>query len=269
MYSFQNKICEKQEEEVWKICSYPTVIKDAYFISSYGQIKNAITGRILKQYELVRDSKTENVYYIIKLKFYDHLKREIRYKNFRVSRLVAWEFCEKPEGCNIVEHVNDNKLDNYFRNLKWSTSGVNTRNAIKTCRLNINGESNTNNKYSEMLIHFLCSLMEEGKSNKEILLIWCGKDATIRKNAKEWSLINHLRSKDRFTDIAIQYDYDALFHISENDKKILSYIDEKKENIDIMKIFGYNTPNDNTALYSEILKCRKIYNIRSTTRERH
>ena len=80
-----------------------------------------------------------------------------------------------------------------------------------------------------MLIHFLCSLMEEGKSNKEILLIWCGKDATIRKNAKEWSLINHLRSKDRFTDIAIQYDYDALFHISENDKKILSYIDEKKK----------------------------------------
>lgn len=267
MYSFEKNICEKQEEEIWKICTYPMVEQDNYYISSYGRIKNAITNKILAPYELIRDAKTENVYYIIKLKYRNPMNNKTAYKNFRVNRLVAWEYCKKKKGHDIVEHINDNKLDNYFRNLKWSTHGKNTRNAIKTGRLNISGENNKYNKYSVILIHFLCKLMEMGKSNKEILLIWCGNTATIRKNSKEWGLINHLRKKDRFTDIAIQYNYEPEFNLSDDDKKIIEYMESGKENIEIMNIYGYSTSTDNTALYSQILKCRKIYKIRSTTRE--
>ena len=267
MYSFEVNVCEKQEDEIWKPCTYPSVEKDAYLISSYGRIKNAITNRILKQYKLVRDEKMENVYYILQLTHVHPKTGKLRYKNFRMNRLVAWEYCDNKEDGDIVEHINDNKLDNYFRNLKWSTSGKNTRNAIKTGRLNISGENNPTNKYSEILIHFICGLMEEGKSNKEILFILCGYDATIRKNGKQWSLINHLRAKDRFTNICKEYNYEPKQNISEKDKEIISYIKEGKENIDIMKIYGYESINDDTALYSQILKCRKIYDIGSTTRE--
>lgn len=267
MWSFENNVCEKIDDEVWKICTYPSIENDSYLISSYGRIKNAITGKILKPYELVRDVKTENVYYIIKLKYLNPLTKEIRYKNFRLHRLVAWEFCVHKPNMNIVEHINNNKLDNYYRNLKWSNSGENTRNAIKTGRLNICGEKNIKNKYDESLIHFICSLMEEGKTNKEILLLLAGNKATIRNESKLWTLICHIRSKDRFTHIACQYNYEAIFSLTDEDKKIIDLLSNGFENLDIMKMYGYEHINQNTALYSKILKCRKIYNIRSTTIE--
>lgn len=139
MWTFEKNVCKKTDDEVWKICTYPLIEKDSYLISSYGRIKNNITGRILKPYELVRDVKTKNVYYIIKLKYADRKTGNIRYKNFRLHRLVAWEFCEHLGSMDVVEHINDNKLDNYYKNLKWSNQGDNTRNAIKTGRLNIKG----------------------------------------------------------------------------------------------------------------------------------
>jgi hypothetical protein len=268
MWSFENVWCEKDDDEVWKLCTYPLVEPNSYYISSYGQIKNALTGRILKQYPLVRDVKTENVYYIIKLKFLDMSSNSIRYKNFRVNRLVAWEFCDNPNNFTLVEHINDNKLDNYYKNLKWSTHGENTRNSIKTHRLNISGENNVANIYSETLVHFLCGLMEEGKTDLEVLKIWQGKNATSHTHSKQWKLVYDLRAKTKFTDICVQYNYDAIFRLTKADKKILEYIEKGLENKEIMTIYGYEKISDNTALYTRILRCRKIYKIRSTTREK-
>ena len=165
-------------------------------------------------------------------------------------------------------HLNDNKLDNYYKNLKWGTKGENTREAIKTGRLRIQGKYNHNNVYEESYIRKICKLMEDGKTNKEILyIITNNKNATIRKNGKEWSLICHLRSKDRFTDIAIEYDYKPVFNLSEKDKEIIELIKNGKENIEVMNYYGYSKMLDNTALYAKILKCRKIIKICSTTRE--
>lgn len=267
MWSFEKNICKKIDEERWKICTYPGIVDGLYSVSSYGNIKNNKTGKILVPYKLIRNSKQENVYYIIKLKCYDELTGKKKYKNFRLHRLIAWEFCEHIENMNIVEHLNDNKLDNYYLNLKWSNQGENTRNAIKTGRLNIYGENNIHSKYKEEFIRFICKLMENGKTNKEILHIIAGKDATIRKNGKEWSLICHIRSKDRFTHIACQYNYEPVFHLSDEEKKIIKLMINGKENLDIMKMYGYSNTKENTALYSKILKCRKIYNMGSTTRE--
>lgn len=267
MWTFEKNVCEKIDKEQWKICTYPDVALGLYSISSYGRIKNNKTGKILIPFNLIRNRKQENVYAIIKLKFFDKEKGKLRYKNFRLHRLVAWEYCEHVDGMNIVEHINDNKLDNYYRNLKWSNQGENTRNAIKTGRLKIDGENNINSKYKEKFIRSICSMMEEGKTNKEILYIIAGNDATIRKNPKEWSLICHLRSKDRFTSIACQYKYKPVFHLTDTDKIIIGLIIQGYQNLDIMKKYGYETTKQNTALYSQILKCRKIYNICSTTRE--
>ena len=266
MWTFEKNVCEKVDKEQWKLCTYPSIVDGSYLVSSYGRIKNANTGKILKQYALVRNIKQENVYYIIKLKCFGKNGKK-KYKNFRVHRLVAWEFCEHVKNMDVVVHINDNKLDNYYRNLKWSNQGENTRNAIKTGRLNISGENNVSSKYKEDYIRFICGLMEKGKSNKEILYIIAGKDATIRKNSKEWSLICHLRAKDRFTSIACQYKYKPVYHLTELDKVIIVRIANGEQNIDIMKSYGYSKISENTALYSQILKCRKIYNMSSTTRE--
>lgn len=268
MWSFEKNQCEKIDKEEWKECTYPSIEKGSYSVSSYGRIKNNETGKILKPYTLVRDIPTENVYYIIKLKCYDFSSKTIKYKNFRLHRLIAWEFCSRDGKMDVVEHINDNKLDNYYKNLKWSSYGENTRNAIKTNRLNICGEHNIHSVYKESFIRSICKLMDEGKTNKEILLILDGENATIRKNSATWSLICHLRSKDRFTHIACEYKYEPVINLSDDENNIIDLLMNGYENLDIMKLYGYNKISENTTLYSKILKCRKVCNIRSTTIEK-
>ena len=93
MFSFETNLTEKIDDEIWKPITYPGIVPNEYSISSYRNIKDIKTGKILKQYLLIRDIKTENVYYIIKLKFID-FNDIVKYKNYRVNRLVGWEYCK-------------------------------------------------------------------------------------------------------------------------------------------------------------------------------
>lgn len=50
-------------------------------------------------------------------------ERMTLYKNGKktyesVHRLVALAFCNKPEGCNVVNHLDENKLNNNANNLE-------------------------------------------------------------------------------------------------------------------------------------------------------
>lgn len=42
-----------------------------------------------------------------------------------VHRLVAEEFCEKPEGCNVVNHLDSDPTNNHWSNLEWTTPSGN------------------------------------------------------------------------------------------------------------------------------------------------
>ena len=49
----------------------------------------------------------------------------------RVHRLVALMFVQKPEGCNVVNHLDCNKQNNHFSNLQWTTVKGNTNQALE------------------------------------------------------------------------------------------------------------------------------------------
>ena len=53
-------------------------------------------------------------------------------KQAHVHRLVAAAFCEKPEGCDVVNHIDGNKTNNSADNLEWTTHSGNIRHAIDT-----------------------------------------------------------------------------------------------------------------------------------------
>ncbi len=49
----------------------------------------------------------------------------------RVHRIVAETFMEQPSGCEFVDHVDHDKLNNNVGNLRWCTRSENNRNATK------------------------------------------------------------------------------------------------------------------------------------------
>ncbi len=41
---------------------------------------------------------------------------------WKVHRLVAAHFCQKPDGCDVVNHLDNNTVNNHYSNLEWTTS---------------------------------------------------------------------------------------------------------------------------------------------------
>jgi hypothetical protein len=52
--------------------------------------------------------------------------------NFQVHRLVAMMFLHKKKNCNIVNHIDGDKLNNKLDNLEWTTRSGNAQHYEKT-----------------------------------------------------------------------------------------------------------------------------------------
>lgn len=89
-----------------------------YKISEYGDILNVKTGKLRKL-----RSNVKHGYIDVDL----YKDGKVYYK--RVNRLVAEAFLDKPEGKDIVMHIDNNKLNNHYTNLKWGTISENTKQA--------------------------------------------------------------------------------------------------------------------------------------------
>ena len=92
---------------------------DNYEVSSHGRVRNNVTNNILKQ------SLRLDQYHQITL--WLNPKR----KNHRVHRLIAFAFCDKPDGCDYVDHIDRNTRNNDRTNLRWTTARENHHNMTK------------------------------------------------------------------------------------------------------------------------------------------
>lgn len=87
-----------------------------YQISNCGRVWNVATQRMMKP------QLKKTGYYSINL-----MKPNKKLVSERVHRLVALYFCEKPDGCNVVNHIDMNKTNNRAENLEWTTVSGNTK----------------------------------------------------------------------------------------------------------------------------------------------
>lgn len=81
-----------------------------YEISNYGNIRNIKTGLFMKQ--------TSSTGYC-KISLWTVNKKN---KEYKVHRLVAYFFINKEVKDKIVNHIDENKLNNYYKNLEWLNS---------------------------------------------------------------------------------------------------------------------------------------------------
>ena len=63
-----------------------------------------------------------------------HLKKNGTRKIAYVHRLVAEAFIEKPDGCNVVDHIDYNRANNNVSNLQWCTQKENIHRSIINMR---------------------------------------------------------------------------------------------------------------------------------------
>ena len=106
-----------KEDETWAdIAGY----EGLYQVSNFGRVKSVerIVGTRNKPVHetiLATSEKKGGKYLRV------HLAKNGRAKWHSVHRLVATAFVEKPDGCDIVNHIDNNPANNVSWNLEWTT----------------------------------------------------------------------------------------------------------------------------------------------------
>jgi hypothetical protein len=97
--------------EEWKIITdYPN-----YSVSSFGNVRNDKTGRILK-----KNIGTDG-----------YLRVCLNKKCCKIHRLVGLAFIDNPNNYREIDHIYGDKNDNNIINLRWCIRGVNVANTPK------------------------------------------------------------------------------------------------------------------------------------------
>lgn len=144
--SYLSNLKWTEDVEVWKPCKYNGVKLDMYEVSSYGRVKNKITGKILKQ-TINRDTGRCNISLMLETP-----KNGKTQFPFKIHRLVANEFLNKT-GTNVVNHINGLPWINHHKNLEYTTNGQNIAHAYMT------GLHKPKSFFDDETVHFICKLM--------------------------------------------------------------------------------------------------------------
>lgn len=148
-----------------------------YSVSTFGRIRNDKTKRILKP------KISTNKYYCVGL----HKNGII--KKINIHRLVGKAFLNNPQNKPYVDHVDRNKLNNHFNNLRYATSSENNRNRSKHKN---NKSGYTGVTFDKSRNRFVATIFLNGRN----------KNIGRFKTAKEASNAYQLKIKEHFGEFA-------------------------------------------------------------------
>ena len=148
----------------------PMIDDDRYEVSDDGLIRNAETGRVLKQ----RDSNGYRTCYIT---------RDGRTSCYMVHRVVAKAFVPMIEGKNVVDHINRDKTDNTVQNLRWTDTSQNNRNRSRF-HSKTDGLHNITQNGNKFVVSFMQNRETTRKSfeTQEEAITW--RDDFIERNIR-------------------------------------------------------------------------------------
>jgi uncharacterized HNH endonuclease L245 len=124
--------------------------KTKYFITNHGNVYR-------KYKTCYRKSKPEKNHGYLRVTISHNGKK----KHKRIHRLVAEYFIDNPYGYDVVHHIDNDKTNNHYTNLKWVTNKENSMYA-KNDGLILNCENHNMAKCTNEDIKFVCTLLESG-----------------------------------------------------------------------------------------------------------
>ena len=198
------------DEEEWKPIIYRNIRHNTYEVSNFGNIRRIDNRKYMNK------NVRGNGYKYVRL----CLTQSGTSKIFAVHRLVAWHFCKgHSKTNNVVNHLDGNKLNNYYKNLEWCTQQKNAQHAFDIGLQKIKYGDNTNRHFiSSETAEFICQkLIEYGGSIKPIL------DELKAQNIYcTFGIIESIKQKETWTDISNKYfDKDEFKNQKENEIKLI------------------------------------------------
>lgn len=130
----QDNSYDLNEEEWRPVIGY----EDAYLVSNFGRVKS------LGRYDNIGHYRPERILHqpLTPAGYpHVHLSKNGVARWMLVHRLVAEAFIYKPEGCDIVNHLDNNPKNNHSDNLEWTTYKGNMQWATKQGRMHYNPEN--------------------------------------------------------------------------------------------------------------------------------
>ena len=109
-----------------------------------------VKGKVLKQ------CVGTTGYYIIRI------RKDKKCKTKKVHRLIAKTFLPEIKGCNIVNHIDGNRLNNSIENLEWTTHQGNSDNAIERGSIDMKGSKHYFAKLTEQDVIQIRELWRSG-----------------------------------------------------------------------------------------------------------
>lgn len=162
-------------EIVFKEITFKNVKRNTYFISEDGQVYSKIHNKILKW-------KIDNKgYAFVRLSIDDD--ENIYNKDFSIASLVMDTYVGVPP-TNMkdptIDHINNKKLDNNYKNLQWLERIDNCSKITPNCTL------------TEEQVHNICKLIENGNNCNKISKMYGVTPMTIYKikQHKTWKHIS-------------------------------------------------------------------------------
>ena len=143
-----------------------------YEVSNFGNVKSCArtvydsrTGTRTKSEKLLKCTQDSAGY--TKVTLY----KGTDYKEvWKVHRLVANHFCKKPDGFEVVNHIdNNNKTNNHWANLEWTTPLGNNQHMMQQERHYFpSGDESTSAKVTSEMVSEILSLAKSGLSQTNI-----------------------------------------------------------------------------------------------------
>lgn len=158
-----NKVKSHWNERWVKVPAKAKTKKRDYLFSDYGRLKSV--EKLTGTEKLLRGSLMKQGFMQLNLK----LEGEVR-QGFYVHKLVADAFIKKQKGRDFVFHIDGNKLNNFWKNLKRANRKEMTQHQVEMgVYLHKNRKMPSHAKMNETKVKLLKKRLREGKTKRKVL----------------------------------------------------------------------------------------------------